>query len=960
MLCLVCEKKVPLARQLAGSPFCSKEHGEQHGAQRTPLCKRPESGPVLAKFAPSSPACALLEAQPDTTAFRTPIPRFCDVILSRRHLKPRYTIGVPSARVVGWLPGAAPPGTGRAVGAGPEGWNRLQLGLEFRSPLAAARRLSTATLQQSVQVVPPPPARVHCPVDAGFRAAPWDASLRKRWPGAHWAPAGLLVARPQTEPRASASDLPEAQNRRDSQTSKPIPFPLQLASARFTHELAKPGLRALQTAFAPALKPRSVNTAPLASASASPMRPRQRIKGPGARDFAPAPVGFRPTGVAAETFLVADRKTAPWFLGFSLTPMTSPFDAVLPLAALPAAGYRGDAVPPTNSGSRLTSQVAAAIPAPVQSPSLNSAGATFTRQKPVGPRPLGAAAETFLLADRPPTPLNPGFRPPPLTSALEGPLPLAGLSLANYSGESFAMADSASKLAPTAAASITATVLLPKLQLSPALHLAPQTRLFDGAEAATALQAFCGMVESFTLADMERARHNSEPIPPRSGLWLPQSTMKGIAAPSLRASVAQVPDLRWTVLTPMPRTPDPVSFQYVIPTPRKLGKPDASEFEFDCESVWTAAGFAAEPSPSPLPGVCRPLYDSSDFSLHPVWLAALFTLGRPQAALRLGGQRNPDAIGPPARFHHAPEHAQGPGFSGILLHPAAGAPDWEFGKKGKSAATRPQAPRDPSAAKTPWHPLQDALQLWRSVPVFARGLAVAIPLLAPAMYYAPSFGSSSQGASSQGGMAAAIQARATVDLQEDFQAGLSAWTGAKGWEGTWSMASSGAAQPGRLALYRPMTPLTDYRLELQGQIQTKALGFVFRATDMNNYYAAKIAIRKPGPLPSVYLVRYAVIEGKAGAKTETLLPMYLRNDSLYDVVVGIQGDSFTFTLNGQLVDSWSDGRLKSGGVGLFAEKGEVSHIRSVHVTENVDFLGWVCSQVSHWNADRARIGVKHE
>jgi len=129
---------------------------------------------------------------------------------------------------------------------------------------------------------------------------------------------------------------------------------------------------------------------------------------------------------------------------------------------------------------------------------------------------------------------------------------------------------------------------------------------------------------------------------------------------------------------------------------------------------------------------------------------------------------------------------------------------------------------------------------------------------------------------------------------------------------------------------------------------------------MNNYQAVKIVIRKPGPLPSVYLVRYAVIDGRPGPKTETLLPMYLRTDSLYDVVVGIQGDNFTITLNGQLVETWSDGRLKSGGVGLFAEKGEVSRVRSIHVTENVDFLGWLCSQVSHWNADRARIGVKHE
>jgi hypothetical protein len=61
-----------------------------------------------------------------------------------------------------------------------------------------------------------------------------------------------------------------------------------------------------------------------------------------------------------------------------------------------------------------------------------------------------------------------------------------------------------------------------------------------------------------------------------------------------------------------------------------------------------------------------------------------------------------------------------------------------------------------------------------------------------------------------------------------------------------------------------------------------------------------------------------------------------------------------------LVDTLSDTHLKSGGVGFFAEKGEIAHIRAVHVVDNEDFLGWLCSEVSRWNADRARIGVKHE
>jgi hypothetical protein len=238
-------------------------------------------------------------------------------------------------------------------------------------------------------------------------------------------------------------------------------------------------------------------------------------------------------------------------------------------------------------------------------------------------------------------------------------------------------------------------------------------------------------------------------------------------------------------------------------------------------------------------------------------------------------------------------------------------------------------------------------------------MVFVLPFVAAAVIYAPRIGFPAIG-TDKGQFAAAIDARAAVDLQENFEAGLGAWTGTKGWESSWLVANPGSAQPGRLALYSPTLKLTDYRLQMQGDIQAKGFGFAFRATDVNNYYAGKFAIRKAGPLPSVYLSHYAVIGGRAGQKKETVLPMYLQSDSLYDVLVTVRGADFTITVNGQLVDTWSDSQLKSGGVGLFAEKGEIAHLRSVHVLENDDFLGRVCSQVSRWNADRNGIGVKHE
>jgi len=51
-------------------------------------------------------------------------------------------------------------------------------------------------------------------------------------------------------------------------------------------------------------------------------------------------------------------------------------------------------------------------------------------------------------------------------------------------------------------------------------------------------------------------------------------------------------------------------------------------------------------------------------------------------------------------------------------------------------------------------------------------------------------------------------------------------------------------------------------VQFLGQISKKALGFVYRAADLDNYYVAKLVVMKPGPLPVIGLQRYAVINGK--------------------------------------------------------------------------------------------------
>ena len=367
-----------------------------------------------------------------------------------------------------------------------------------------------------------------------------------------------------------------------------------------------------------------------------------------------------------------------------------------------------------------------------------------------------------------------------------------------------------------------------------------------------------------------------------------------------------------------------------------------------------AAGFVPTASIDPSPGFHGPLYIACDFPLCPVWLPALFDdVGGLHAAVRRWKAPLPTLL--PRTACDDFLDAEGPGFSGMLACPMPGAAFFETSAPKAVSEPPPVEPimRKPASVSL-WEAM---LGFWRSTPAFARGIVLAVPLMAPTLFYGPKLNLQIPSAGNNSWISA-IRSRATSDLRDDFHAGFGAWRGKSGWESTWSLDGSGSAQPGRLALFSESLPLTDYRFEFQGQILSKAMGFVFRAADTNNYHAAKIMILKPGPLATATLVRYAVINGREGPKTQVPLSLTARSDTIYKLLVTVEGDHFSVDVNGQFAAAWTDDRLKSGGVGFFADKGEVARLRSIHVVDKEDFLGWLCYQVSQWTADKRKIGVK--
>jgi len=194
-----------------------------------------------------------------------------------------------------------------------------------------------------------------------------------------------------------------------------------------------------------------------------------------------------------------------------------------------------------------------------------------------------------------------------------------------------------------------------------------------------------------------------------------------------------------------------------------------------------------------------------------------------------------------------------------------------------------------------------------------------------------------------------VAQRAAVSLSEDFRSGLEDWQARGDMSSGWSFDGNGFVRPGTLALYKPSLALTDYDMDFLGMVDKKALSWVVRAKDFDNYYVVKLVMLKGGPLPTLGITRYAVINGKAETRVDTKVAIDTRPDMLYRITMNVHDDTFLLSLQGSVVDNWTDSRLKRGGVGFFAPKGEESRLRWLQLTHQYDMLGRLCAYLAPYN-----------
>jgi len=192
-----------------------------------------------------------------------------------------------------------------------------------------------------------------------------------------------------------------------------------------------------------------------------------------------------------------------------------------------------------------------------------------------------------------------------------------------------------------------------------------------------------------------------------------------------------------------------------------------------------------------------------------------------------------------------------------------------------------------------------------------------------------------------------VREHAPVTLHQDFQNGLTGWvtvalsTTTKvddphDWK---TPASPSVVMPGSLRLWSRSTSLRNYEMDFSGQIERKSLSWAFRASNPENFYAAKIQITRPGPQPNADLIHYVMLNGHESDRVQLPLPLTLERGSDYRVRVSVEDDHFITALNGQVISSWTDARLSRGGIGFFSDGDDEQKVDWVNLSERDSIMG---------------------
>lgn len=188
-----------------------------------------------------------------------------------------------------------------------------------------------------------------------------------------------------------------------------------------------------------------------------------------------------------------------------------------------------------------------------------------------------------------------------------------------------------------------------------------------------------------------------------------------------------------------------------------------------------------------------------------------------------------------------------------------------------------------------------------------------------------------------------LRGRAAVEFAGGFQGGLADWTGQPGWQQFWSRDAGGSMRAGSLALYRPSLRLKDYRLEFQAALDEGSIAWVYRASDLFNYYIGRLTVVRPGPPAALVFERSAVVCGREQPRVQTSVRTLIDTRQRQTVEMEINRNVFRLSLNGDPVDFWFDAAHASGGAGFIGDSRRRTGVYSFQIRSHGDTVGRVCA-----------------
>jgi hypothetical protein len=124
---------------------------------------------------------------------------------------------------------------------------------------------------------------------------------------------------------------------------------------------------------------------------------------------------------------------------------------------------------------------------------------------------------------------------------------------------------------------------------------------------------------------------------------------------------------------------------------------------------------------------------------------------------------------------------------------------------------------------------------------------------------------------------------------------------------------------GGISLLVRLRKSVDYDLEVEDSLGTQPLKWALRVQDARNFSVSMLSLERSGAKKVLRAVHYAVIDGLVEKHSEAVSDAPGTSDGIYKIHFAAKADRFVVFVGDRKVDEWSDGRIRTGGPGLFRE-----------------------------------------